>query len=95
MEELFYNKSKPHNFNHIGGFAELTLKDGVKLLHREYGMTLSQIGDLLGVTTRTIENYEKGKTVPRTPERYYDFCEIIMVELKTRPIKRRKRRWII
>lgn len=44
--------------------------DKVKKERREKGLTQQQFADMLGVSLRTITNYEKGESYPKQREMY-------------------------
>ena len=55
--------------------------DKVKDLRKQSNMKQEELAKALGVSTRTIINYEQGKLYPRKRERYTQIAEIFGVEL--------------
>lgn len=49
--------------------------DKVKKERREKGLTQQQFADMLGVSLRTITNYEKGESYPKQREIYGKMAE--------------------
>ncbi len=43
----------------------MDIKDRIKSLRKQHGMTQTQLADLLGVTLRCVQNYESGARYPR------------------------------
>ena len=58
----------------------MTLQQRLERLLRERKVTLGMISEKTGVTPRTIQNYAKGKTVPKTKEKYMTVCDQIAEE---------------
>ena len=55
--------------------------DKVKKERREKGLTQQQFADMLGVSLRTITNYEKGESYPKQREIYGKMAEILGVDI--------------
>ena len=55
--------------------------DKVKDLRKQNNMKQEELAKALGVSTRTIVNYEQGKLYPRKRERYTQLAEIFGVEV--------------
>lgn len=55
--------------------------DKVKKERREKGLTQQQLADMLGVSLRTITNYEKGDSYPKQREMYSKMAEILGVDI--------------
>ncbi|MBO4392393.1 MAG: helix-turn-helix transcriptional regulator [Clostridia bacterium] len=70
----------------------MTLKEKLATLISSRQVTLGQISEKTGVTPRTLQNYAKGKTVPKTYEKYLFMCEMIDELCETCP-KKREKKW--
>lgn len=55
--------------------------DKVKKERRAKGLTQQQFADMLGVSLRTITNYEKGESYPKQREIYGKMAEILGVDI--------------
>lgn len=55
--------------------------DKVKKERRAKGLTQQQLADMLGVSLRTITNYEKGDSYPKQREMYSKMAEILGVDI--------------
>lgn len=55
--------------------------DKVKKERREKGLTQQQFADMLGVSLRTLTNYEKGESYPKQREIYGKMAEILGVDI--------------
>ena len=55
--------------------------DKVKKERRAKGLTQQQFADMLGVSLRTITNYEKGDSYPKQREMYGKMAEILGVDI--------------
>ena len=70
----------------------MTLKEKLKTLIATKQVTLGQISAKTGVTPRTVQNYLRGRTVPKTYEKYLFMCEMVDELLQTCP-KKREKKW--
>lgn len=68
--------------------------DKVKKERRAKGLTQQQFADMLGVSLRTITNYEKGESYPKQREIYGKMAEILGIDInrKRRILHKRKRK---
>ncbi|MBE6896476.1 MAG: helix-turn-helix transcriptional regulator [Ruminococcaceae bacterium] len=66
----------------------MTLQQKLQRLINEKQITLGIISEKTGVTPRTIQNYARGKTVPKTQEKYLTVCEQIDELYKKYPNKK-------
>ena len=55
--------------------------DKVKKERRAKGLTQQQFADMLGVSLRTITNYEKGESYPKQREIYSKMAKILGVDI--------------
>ena len=84
-------KSIQTEFAHFGGENGLKFQadavvimkfcDNVKKERRAKGLTQQQFADMLGVSLRTITNYEKGESYPKQREIYGKMAEILGVDI--------------
>lgn len=73
----------------------MTLQQSIQRLISEKEITLSIISEKTGVTPRTVQNYVKGKTVPKTHEKYLTICEQIEELYETYPNKAPSKKYIM
>ena len=64
--------------------------DKVKKERRAKGLTQQQFADMLGVSLRTITNYEKGESYPKQREIYGKMAEILGVDINYLLKRKRK-----
>ncbi len=73
----------------------MTLQERITRLIREREVTLAVIAQKTGVTPRTIQNYAKGITIPKTEEKYLTVCEQIDELYESCPQKKSKKWYYI
>jgi len=71
----------------------MTLQQRLQRLLKERKVTLKMISEKTGVTPRTIQNYAKGKTVPKTKEKYMTVCDQIDELYELCPKKKPRRKY--
>ncbi len=52
----------------------------VRKLRKEKGMTQTELADSLGITLRTVQNYEAGSVHPKSRDIYYRLAEMFDVD---------------
>lgn len=79
---LYLPAGKAIRFIFAGGKAQ-NMKFGEKLriLRKEKKINQEKLGELLGVTKRTVQNYEKSDMYPKKKEIYYKLAEIFDVNV--------------
>jgi hypothetical protein len=70
----------------------MTLKEKLNTLIATRQVTLGLIASKTGVTPRTVQNYLRGRTVPKTYEKYLSICDTVDELLQTCP-KKREKKW--
>ena len=73
----------------------MTLQERLIRLFNEREVTLGMISKKTGVTPRTIQNYAKGRTVPKTHEKYLTVCEQIDELYESCPKKKPKGKYLM
>lgn len=73
----------------------MTLQQKLQRLINEKDITLGMISAKTGVTPRTVQNYTKGKTVPKTHEKYMTICDQIDELYEICPNKKPPKKYIM
>ncbi|MDO5301327.1 MAG: helix-turn-helix transcriptional regulator [Tissierellia bacterium] len=53
----------------------------IKILRRDRGWTQQELADLLGLSLRTIKNYERGDSSPKNPQIYRAIGDLFQVDV--------------
>jgi len=60
----------------------MTFAEKLRMLRKRNGFTQSQLADMLGITPRTLINYEMGRCCPKQTELYMKLATVFNVKME-------------